>query len=79
MVPQDIEQFVASLKEDLDMEESLIDEYSKAIIDGNSLDSLSDLERGEIIKIIEILRSDSVWHKKAIAKLIEDAKENPWS
>jgi hypothetical protein len=60
MAPQDIEQFIATLKEDLDIEESLIDEYSKAIIDSNSLDSLGDLEKEEILKIIEILRSDFV-------------------
>lgn len=79
MTSQNIEQFMANLKQDLNIEELLIAEYSETLAKEELYNSLTTLEKEEIIKTINILKNDSVWHKEAITRLIKEAEENPWS
>lgn len=79
MLNPNTQEFAISLKQDLIIEELLIKEYSEVIAKKENLDFLNNEDREEILKIIEILKSDSEWHQKAIINLIKEQEENPWT
>lgn len=74
MTFKEVHEFIVSYRQSLLLEESLIDLYSEALLEEGALDSLDPLEKDEIIKIINILKDDSIRHKKAIEELIEETK-----
>lgn len=74
MTFKEVHEFIVSYRQSLLLEESLIDLYSKALLEEGALDSLDPLEKDEVIEIINILKDDSIRHKKAIEELIEETK-----
>lgn len=77
MTFKDIHEFIISLKQDLIIEELLIEEYSEVISNMLTKDGVSTFltkeEKQEVSQIVETLKSDSLKHKDAIMKLIDEA------
>lgn len=77
MTFKEVHEFIVSYRQSLLLEELLIDLYSKTLLEESTLRSLNSLEKDEIIQILNTLNNDSIRHKEAIEKLIEETKHYP--
>lgn len=76
MTFKEVHEFIVSYRQNLLLEELLIDLYTKTILEERVLNSLNSEEKEEIIRIVQILKNDSIRHKEAIEKLIEETKHH---
>lgn len=74
MTFKEVHEFIVSYRQNLLLEELLIDLYTKTMLEKGVLDSLDPEAKEEILQIVQVLKSDSIRHKETIEKLIEETK-----